>query len=257
MSSRFEDSLFIKSIEKGFAIIELFESVENELSLSEISKLTGYGISGTQRLLYTLEKLGYIEKNQQTKKYTPGIKTLKLGFTYNRLGTIQKASLEIITEMVSDVRESVFLLAFNNTNLINIMHSPSEKPCPKFTAPGTPFDLIYSAAGRSVLSHLPAMKAVALVFSSNKNAYTKKTITDPKLILKQIETAYTKGFSIIDGETDLGTISIGSAILDKDGSPIAALEMNASRKEWKGMKQREQLGAKLEQATKQIGTNLG
>ena len=257
MASGFEDPLFIKSIEKGFAIIELFESVENELSLSEISKLTGYGISGTQRLLYTLEKLGYIEKNQQTKKYTPGIKTLKLGFTYNRLGTIQKASLEIITEMVSDVRESVFLLAFNNTNLINIMHSPSEKPCPKFTAPGTPFDLIYSAAGRSVLSHLPAMKAVALVFSSHKNAYTKKTITDPKLILKQIETAYTKGFSIIDGETDLGTISIGSAILDKDGSPIAALEMNASREEWKGMKQREQLGAKLEQATKQIGTNLG
>ena len=101
------------------------------------------------------------------------------------------------------------------------------------------------------------MKAVALVFASNKNAYTKKTITDPKLILKQIETAYTKGFSIIDGETDLDTISIGSAILDKDGSPIAALEMNASRKEWKGMKQREQLGAKLEQATKQIGTNLG
>ena len=28
-----------------------------------------------------------------------------------------------------------------------------------------------------------------------------------------------QGFSIIDGETDLGIISIGSAILDKDGSP--------------------------------------
>ena len=54
MASGFEDPLFIKSIEKGFAVIELFESVENELSLSEISKLTGYGISGTQRLLYTL-----------------------------------------------------------------------------------------------------------------------------------------------------------------------------------------------------------
>ena len=67
MASRFEDSLFIKSIEKGFAILELFESVENELGLSKISKLTGYGISGTQRLLYTLEKLGYIEKTNGQK----------------------------------------------------------------------------------------------------------------------------------------------------------------------------------------------
>ena len=139
MAARSEDSLFIKSIKKGFAILELFDSIENELSLSEISKLTGYGISGTQRLLYTLEKLGYIEKNQQTKKYTPGIKTLKLGFTYNRLGTSQKASLEIITEMVADVRESVFLLAFNNTNLINIMHNPSAKTLPKIYSTGHSF----------------------------------------------------------------------------------------------------------------------
>ena len=108
MASGFEDPLFIKSIEKGFAVIELFKTVENELSLSEISKLTGYGISGTQRLLYTLEKLGYIEKNQRTKKYTPGIKTLKLGFTYNRLGRIKKASFDIIRDMSSSVEESFF-----------------------------------------------------------------------------------------------------------------------------------------------------
>ena len=256
MASGFEDPLFIKSIEKGSAIIELFESVENELSLSEISKLTGYGISGTQRLLYTLEKLGYIEKNQQTKKYTPGIKTLSLGFTYNRLGRIKKASFEIIRDISSSVEESFFLLAFDNTNLISIMQSPSKKSCSKIITPGTPFDLIYSSAGRSVLSHLPAMNAVALVFSSHKNTYTKKTKTDPKLILKEIETAYRKGFSIIDGETDLGMISIGSAILDKNGLPIAALEMNASREEWKWMKQREKFGAKLEKAAKQIAENL-
>ena len=256
MASGFEDPLFVRSIEKGFAVIELFETVENELSLSEISKLTGYGISGTQRLLYTLGKLGYIEKNQKTKKYTPGIKTLSLSFAYNRVGRIKKASFEVIRDMSSSIEESVFLLAFDNTNLINIMQSPSKKPCPKIIAPGTPSDLIYSPAGRSVLSHLPAMNAVALVFSSHKTTYTKKTKTDPRLILKEIETAYAKGFSIIDGEIDLGMISIGSAILNKDGLPIAALEMNAFREEWKWMKQIEKFGAKLEKAAKQIADNL-
>ena len=108
MASRFEDSLFIKSIEKGFAILELFESVENELSLSEISKLTGYGISGTQRLLHTPEKPDCIEKSLQTKQYTPGMKTLNLGFTYNKLGRIKKSSFKIIKSMSSSVEESFF-----------------------------------------------------------------------------------------------------------------------------------------------------
>ena len=100
------------------------------------------------------------------------------------------------------------------------------------------------------------MNAVALVFSSHKTTYTKKTKTDPKLILKEIETACAKGFSIIDGETNLGMISMGSAILDRDGLPIATLEVNASRKEWKCMKQREKFGVKMERAAKQIAGNL-
>ena len=54
----------------------------------------------------------------------------------------------------------------------------------------------------------------------------------------------------------MGTVSIGSAILDKNGSPIVALEMNASREEWKWMKQKEKFGAKLEQVAKQITENL-
>ena len=147
-------------------------------------------------------------------------------------------------------------MAFNKSNLINVMHIPGKNICVKITAPGHPCSLIYSAGGRSVLSHLPSMQAVGLVFSSQKSTYTNKTITDPKLILNEIETAYSKGFSIIDGETDLGTISIGAAILAKDGLPIAALEMSAPRQKWKWMKQREQFGAKLEQAAMQVAKNL-
>ena len=256
MASKVEDPLFIKSIEKGFTIIELFEMVENDLSLSEIAKATGYGISGTQRLLFTLEKLGYLEKSQQTKRYTPGIKTLTLGFEYNRLGRIKRASLKVIEALAKIVEGDLFLMAFNKSNLVNVMHIPRKNICGEITTPGHPCNLIYSAGGRSVLSHLPSMQAVGLVFSSKKSTYTDKTITDSKLILNEIETAYSKGFSIIDGETDLGTISIGAAILDKDGSPMAALEMTAPRQEWKWMKQREKFGAKLEHATKQITENL-
>ena len=106
------------------------------------------------------------------------------------------------------------------------------------------------------MSHLPSMQAVGLVFSSQKSTYTNKTITDPKLILNEIETAYSKGFAIIDGETDLDTISIGAAIVAKDGLPIAALEMTAPRQQWKWMKQRKQFGAQLKQAAKQIAQNL-
>ena len=144
MASKFEDPLFIKSIEKGFTIIELFERVENDLSLSEIAKATGYGISGTQRLLFTLEKLGYLEKSQQTKRYTPGIKSLTIGFEYDRLGRIKRASLKVIEALATLGQGDIFLMAFNKSNLVNVMHIPRKNICGEITTPGDPCNLIYS-----------------------------------------------------------------------------------------------------------------
>ena len=75
-------------------------------------------------------------------------------------------------------------------------------------------------------------------------------------LLGKVEEAYSKGFSVVDGEHDLDIISIGSAILDMAGAPIAAIELVAPRKNLKWMKQRERIGAQLETAAREITKSL-
>lgn len=256
MASNIEEPLFIKSIEKGFIVLELFKTAPSPLRLSQISTLTGFGLSATQRLLFTLEKLGYLNKNLLTKRYTPGLKALSIGFSYDRLGMIKTVSSPILERLSENLKEDIYLLGFDGSNTINIINIPREKNNVKPIKPGTPFNIAFSAGGRSILSYLPGMDAVGLIFSSPRNAQTTKTITDPKLIISKVEEAYSKGFSVVDGEHDLDEISIGSAILDMAGAPIAAIELVAPRKNLKWMKQRERIGTQLETAAREITKSL-
>jgi IclR family transcriptional regulator, pca regulon regulatory protein len=256
MPSDIEEPLFIKSIEKGFIVLELFKTASSPLRLSQISTLTGFSLSATQRLLFTLEKLGYLNKNLMTKRYTPGLKALSIGFSYDRLGMIKTVSTPTLEKLSENLKEDIYLLGFDGSNIINIINIPREKTHVIPMRPGAPFNIAYSAGGRSVLSYLPGMDAVGLIFASPRNTQTTKTLTDPKLIIGKVEEAYSKGFSVVDGEHALDIMSIGSAILDKAGAPIAAIELVAPRKNLKWMKQRERIGTQLETAAREITESL-
>ncbi|MBW1973648.1 MAG: helix-turn-helix domain-containing protein, partial [Deltaproteobacteria bacterium] len=73
--------MFINSLAKGLKVLSIFTEKEKELSLTEISQRLNMSKGSIQRVTYTLTSLGYLEKNEETKKYQLGLKVLTLGFT--------------------------------------------------------------------------------------------------------------------------------------------------------------------------------
>ena len=72
------DTLFVSSVEKGFAVLYAFRTGQRELglrdlSLSQISEISGLDKSASQRFTNTLVKLGYLEKDQRTRRYRPAL----------------------------------------------------------------------------------------------------------------------------------------------------------------------------------------
>ena len=72
---------FIESLGRGLSILEVFTEANNSLNLVEIAAAVGLDKSTTFRFVYTLESLGYLERDPESKRYRPGLKVLKLGFT--------------------------------------------------------------------------------------------------------------------------------------------------------------------------------
>ena len=55
-------SLFVGSTEKAFQVLEAFDGPHRHMTMSEIARAAELDRSATQRLVYTLEKLGYLRR---------------------------------------------------------------------------------------------------------------------------------------------------------------------------------------------------
>ena len=77
-------TLFISSKQKGIKILDAFNDGTRRISLTEMVSKTGLNQSSVQRLVYTWEKLGYLEKEQGSKQYQLTPKTLDFSYNYLR-----------------------------------------------------------------------------------------------------------------------------------------------------------------------------
>ena len=250
-----ENSLYIKSLEKGLAVLQLFESALSPLTLTEISNQTGLGISATQRYVYTLEKLGFLERISGTRRYRPALNNARLGHIYKRLGILPQISFTILKNLSEKFGEISWLCTLSQFEIIKIISSVETMSNSVYPTPmRSNTSICTSAAGRAILSGYPAMEVVSRVFSCPFKTLTSKTLIDPRKIVVEIELARKNGFSLVEG--DLTTFSVAAPIFNSKSQPIAAIEIQAPRTRWKWRKDRLKLARNAASAAETASISL-
>src|SRR5437016_3853551 len=86
-------SLFIGSTEKAFQVLHAFDGPQRHMTLADIARAARLDRSATQRLVYTLETLGYLRRIADTRNYALTSKVLQFSNSYIRANElIDKAS---------------------------------------------------------------------------------------------------------------------------------------------------------------------
>ena len=104
MSNGVESRYFVEAAAKALDVLESFNGFDEELTTSEIVRRVGLTYCSAFRLLYTLEKRGYVMRAEGAKRYrlTPSRKRFRIG--YAALGRSCPHSQEISRGMVLAAR---------------------------------------------------------------------------------------------------------------------------------------------------------
>lgn len=104
MRNGVESRYFVEAAAKALDVLESFSGFDEELTTSEIVRRVGLTYCSTFRLLYTLEKRGYVMRAEGAKRYrlTPSRKRFRIG--YAALGRSCPHSREISRGMVLAAR---------------------------------------------------------------------------------------------------------------------------------------------------------
>lgn len=227
-----EDALHVASVAKAFRVLEAFQHTNSDLSLIEIAAHTGLDKSATQRFAHTLWQLGYLEKDERTRRFRIGKPVLDLSFSYLRSNPLVELATPALLALRNDCGERVNLSLYDDTTTIYVIRQQMKREYFDSTLVGRRIPVFCTAGGRSILAQLPHEEAVAIIARSNLAPRTAKTITDPAVILEKVAEAGRNGYGFAVEETVLGEVTVGAAVIDAAGRPLAAVHIAASITEW-------------------------
>lgn len=221
------DQYLLQTADNALAVLDLLSETP-PLSLTEIAERTGHSKTMTLRLLYTLEKRGYLIRGKDNR-YTLGMRLFTLG---NKVRSRREYLTEIqpiMDELTAVVSETSHLVTWENYHNVILLYE---------SLPAN--QTLRTESGSGVSSRLPHMTStgIAMLASLNDSEIdtyarsvffekrTEYSIDSEEQLLQDIAQVRESGFSINNQRFERGKTSIAVAIPDKDGYTEFAISVS-------------------------------
>lgn len=222
-----ESNYTVSTVKKAISLLKLFNGQNRELTLTQISTLSGIDKSTTFRLLYTLNEEGFVDYDEETKKYSLGIEVYRLGqlkYRYLDIRQIAKKHLQ----KFCDTYDFVSYLGIRNGDHLVMVERifPYNVPVwARFFVEDDYRELYSTGIGRLFLAE-ETDAAIEKYFSRVEiKPMTDCTITDKDVLLDLIRQARIDHYSGNLGENETSIHSLCVPIYDHSGKMSAGISI--------------------------------
>lgn len=222
MSTQYERN-FLKTLARGLRVFSAFTPERPEASLTDISELLSVDPSTASRFVFTLEELGYLERNPETKLYRVSPMTYSLTVSLSGPRNLRKVSLPHMEDLRDATGETVVLGVRDAAEIVIIEVVETRH----FLAPrgwiGGRVPVYCSALGKSVLAHMPSGELARLLDTISMTPRTSNTVTNRMDFLADLEKTRQRGWSANQEEFTQGIVSVGAPIFSGNGEIAGAI----------------------------------
>lgn len=225
-------TLFIGSTEKTFRVLHAFDGAHRYLTLAEIARAAQLDRSSAQRIVHTLEALGYLRRQAEGKSYGLTCKVLQFSYNYVRGNELIERASPYLLDVSRTVGETANLHELDGADIVFIARFPGKHLVNIDIAVGSRLPACFTASGTAMLSRLPRERQLEILGQTNLQPITPYTETDPERLLQRVQLAAETGYSIVANETVMGDISVAAPITDHAGRAIAAVNLSVPTTRW-------------------------
>jgi len=212
---------------KAMRILEMFEPGREEMTLSEMARSMETGPSGIYSILCTLEELGCLARNPDTKRYRLGLKILALASSLIGSLDVRDVAKATLKRLASEHRANSHLAVLFEEEVLYIdtVITAATFVLPEIVGRRAP--AYCTALGKALLAHNPEAAERVLSARSLK-AWTPRTVTSPEKLRHQFLQIVERGYAVDREEFHEGLVCVAAPIRNYRGSAIAALSMSVS-----------------------------
>jgi IclR family pca regulon transcriptional regulator len=221
---------FVRSLERGLAVIRALSVAGDGRTLSDVAHETGLTRASARRFLLTLEELGYVRSYDRRFTLTP--RALDLGYAYLSSLTLPQIAQPHLRELVERVHESSSVSVLDGRDVVYVAREPTQRIMTVAISVGTRFPAYATSMGRVLLAGLDEASLNAFLDEAELRPLTAATVTTKIALRREIDRVRKQGWALVDQELEDGLRSIAVPVRDPSGAVAAAINLSthASRR---------------------------
>ncbi|RJR47443.1 MAG: IclR family transcriptional regulator [Desulfobacteraceae bacterium] len=213
----------VKSAYRVVQILEVVSSSSAGLKHSEIADLLGIPKGSLSLLLSDLVAQEYLSQDKDGRRYFLGPQILVIAKRYLAGLDVAQLGRPILKKMVADSGECVEIGMRRGNDLLMVCREDCSRPLRSVIQIGDRAPLYSTAAGKAILAFLPPEELEEYLSGVRFRAFTKRTIVNPKILRRELETIRSGRIAYSREELNEGVIAMGLPVFDADGSVHASV----------------------------------
>jgi IclR family transcriptional regulator, pca regulon regulatory protein len=214
----------VQSLERGLAVIKVFDAAHPELTLSEVARRCDLDRAAARRFLLTLADLGYVRTDGRLFSLTPRV--LELGYAFLAGLSLPEVSSPHLERLVAQVQESSSLSVLDGDDIVYVARVPNSRIMTVAITVGTRFPAYATSMGRVMLAALAPAESAAYLARVKLNPFTRRTVGTPAALAAELQKVRGQGYSIVDQELEVGLRAIAAPVRDRAGVVVGAVNVS-------------------------------
>jgi DNA-binding IclR family transcriptional regulator len=209
-------------ISKVVSLLDAFTADQPELSLGDLSRITGLPVSTTYRLASELVGWGGLERADGGTGYRIGMRLWELGALAPRGATLRALAQPFMQDLYAATGENVHLAVLSGHEALYVDTVSGRAAAPVRSRRGGRLPLHATGVGKVLLAYAPEHLLDELC-AAGLRRHTGHTVVIPEQLRRELAEVRRTGIGYARGEMTAGSDSAAAPVVDGSGAVVAAL----------------------------------
>ena len=185
----------VQAVGKAIALLDCFWREMRPLSLTELSRATGWPKSTVHNLLSSMMDSAVVEQSPADGKYRLGLHLFEYGCAISEHWNVVKLARPHLNALVAKTGESVYLAQMNADTLLIVDSAEPNNVFRVASTVGNRLPVHCTSQGKAILAHQDANSVRRILKRAGMKSYTVDTIKSPEAYLDQLRLVRQEGIA--------------------------------------------------------------